>query len=137
MSMDWTLKDNMVNGLIFCTRLTSRISSHTHLYKQGRRKDFFLGWGLTVDISRGSKEDFPGGPSVAKFHFTHPKLRKRPFFSKTLIGKCQISNYRENLGSPAPFQRPCVQTGAETCDTAAEAIEPDPASCSWRVIPGG
>jgi len=33
-SMDWTLQDNMVDGLFFCATLTSRRGSHTHLYKQ-------------------------------------------------------------------------------------------------------
>jgi len=28
-SLDWTLEDNIVNGLIFCARLTSRRSGHT------------------------------------------------------------------------------------------------------------
>jgi len=28
-SMDWTMKDNMVNGLFFCATLTSRRRGHT------------------------------------------------------------------------------------------------------------
>jgi len=31
---------------------------------------------------------------MVKFHFSHPKLRKQPFFAKHLIGKCQISKFR-------------------------------------------
>jgi len=88
----------------------------------GANSGFFQGW----------QKDFPGGPKVVKFHFTHPKLRKRPFFAKNLIGKFQITGK-----ALAPLQRPCVQTEAETSDTAAEAVEADPARCSWRAIPGG
>jgi len=137
--MDWTLEGNMVNGLIFCTRLTSRRSGHTHLCKHGRRKDFFLGWGLIVDFSRGSKKRFSRGGKSSKISFYPPKTKKTTFFAKNLVVKCQISNYRENLGSPAParVQRSCVQTGAETSDTAAVALEPDPARCSWRASPAG
>jgi len=39
------------------------------------------------------------------FHFSHPKLRKQPFFAKNLIGKCQISESREErraLSAPLP-----------------------------------
>ena len=35
-SMDWTLEDNMVDGLFFCATLTGR-RGHTHLYKQERK----------------------------------------------------------------------------------------------------
>jgi len=38
---------------------------------------------------------FQKGAKVVKFDFTHSKLRKRPFFAKNLIGKCQISNSGE------------------------------------------
>jgi len=33
-SMDWTLEDNMVDGLFFCATLTSRRRGHTHLWYQ-------------------------------------------------------------------------------------------------------
>jgi len=54
--MDWTLEDNMVNGLIPCTTFTSRRGGHTHLYKHGRRKDFFQEEVNNADISRGAKK---------------------------------------------------------------------------------
>jgi len=82
MSMDWTLEDNVVNGLISCATLTSRRSGHIHLCKHGRRKDFFKGEVNSVDISRGSKKDFLGEPKVVKFYLTYTKLRKRPFLLK-------------------------------------------------------
>jgi len=59
-SMDWTLEDNMVDGLFFCATLTGRRGGHT----------------------------------------------------------------------------PSVQAGAETSDTGAEAVEPDPGS-SWEGHSGG
>jgi len=34
-SMDWTLEDNIVNCLIFCTTLTSSRSSHTPFVQAG------------------------------------------------------------------------------------------------------
>jgi len=115
--MDWALEDNMDNGLIFCTRLTSRRSGHTHLCKHGRQKDFFLGWGLIVDFSRGSKKDFPEGPKVVKFHFTHPKLRKRPFFAETLLGKCQISITGTTLA-------PLPHSNAHVCKQERKRLTP-------------
>ena len=36
-SMDWTLEDNMADGLLFCATLTGRSGGHTHLYKQERK----------------------------------------------------------------------------------------------------
>ena len=37
-SMNWTLEDNMVDGLFFCATLTGRRRGHTHLYKQERNR---------------------------------------------------------------------------------------------------
>jgi len=55
-----------------------------------------------VNFSRRSPKYFSrGGPKVAKFDFTHSKLRKQPFFAKNLIGKCQILNSRGGLAPPA------------------------------------
>jgi len=34
-SMDWTLEDNMVDGLFFCTTLTGRRGSHTSFVQAG------------------------------------------------------------------------------------------------------
>jgi len=34
-SMDWTLEDNMVNGLFFCATLTSRSGGHTTFVQAG------------------------------------------------------------------------------------------------------
>jgi len=31
--MDWTLEDDMVDGLFFCATLTGRRGGRTHLYK--------------------------------------------------------------------------------------------------------
>jgi len=36
--MDWTLEDNMVDGLFFCATLTSRRREHTHLCKQEQKR---------------------------------------------------------------------------------------------------
>jgi len=36
-SMDWTLEDNLVDGLFFCATLTGRKGGQTHLYKQERK----------------------------------------------------------------------------------------------------
>ena len=33
--MDWTLKDNMVDGLVFCVTLTGRRGNHTPLVQTG------------------------------------------------------------------------------------------------------
>ena len=37
-SMDWTLEDNMVDGLFFCATLTGRKEAIPHLYKQERKR---------------------------------------------------------------------------------------------------
>ena len=37
-SMDWTLEDNMVDGLFFCATLTGGRGGHTHFYKQERKR---------------------------------------------------------------------------------------------------
>jgi len=37
-SMDWTLEDNMVNGLFFCATLTGRKEAIPHLYKQEQKR---------------------------------------------------------------------------------------------------
>jgi len=37
-SMDWTLKDNMVDGVLFCATLTGRRGGHTNLYKHERKR---------------------------------------------------------------------------------------------------
>jgi len=42
-------------------------------------------------------------PKVAKFHFTHSKLKKRPFFAENLTGKFKIPG---GLGSPSPLPTP-------------------------------
>jgi len=45
---------------------------------------------------------------VVKFDFNKSKLRKRPFFVKHLIEKCQISKSKGGLGPcspPAPVMR--------------------------------
>jgi len=34
--LDWTLEDNMVDGLFFCTTLTGRRGSHTPFVQTGR-----------------------------------------------------------------------------------------------------
>jgi len=36
--MDWTLEDNMVDGLFFCATLKGCRGGHTHLYKQERKR---------------------------------------------------------------------------------------------------
>jgi len=36
--MDWTLEDNMVDGLFFCATLTGRKEAIPHLYKQERKR---------------------------------------------------------------------------------------------------
>jgi len=36
--MDWTLEDDMADGLLFCATLTGRRGGHTHLYKQERKR---------------------------------------------------------------------------------------------------
>ena len=37
-SMDWTLENNMVDGLFFCATLTGRWGGRPHLYKQERKR---------------------------------------------------------------------------------------------------
>jgi len=37
-SMDWTLEDNMVDGLFFCTTLTGRRGGHTPFVQAGAEK---------------------------------------------------------------------------------------------------
>jgi len=57
--------------MVFASK--SKIDAFNH----GRLKDFFR---------RGYKgiflKFFQGGPNVVKFHFSHSKLRKQPFFAK-------------------------------------------------------
>jgi len=45
MSMDWTLEDNMVDGLIPCTTFTSRRGGHTPFVQTWASKGFFPGGG--------------------------------------------------------------------------------------------
>ena len=47
---------------------------------------------------------------MMKFHFSHSKLRKQPFFAKNVIGKCQIFKSREGPRSPSapPLPTPMV-----------------------------
>ena len=64
-----------------------------------------------MNFSRPGQKYFSrGGPKVAKFDFTHSKLRKRPFFAKNLIGKCQISNSRGALLHLPPLPTLLIQT---------------------------
>jgi len=42
----------------------------------GPRKDFFQGGG-----NRGFFQNFPRGPKLMKFVFSHSKLTKQPFFA--------------------------------------------------------
>jgi len=46
-SVDWTLEDNMVNGLFFCATLTGRRGGHTHLYKKERKRPTPVRWRLS------------------------------------------------------------------------------------------
>jgi len=56
---------------------------------------------LTVDFPGEPKNIFAmGWLKLAKFHFTHLKLRKQSFFAKSLMGKCQIS--KSKGGKPLP-----------------------------------
>jgi len=71
---------------------------------------FFPGGGAKVDFPGVNKNIFPVAAKVAKFHFTHSKLRKRPILLKNVIGKCHISNSREGQSPPYPHSRhPCLQ----------------------------
>jgi len=47
--------------------------------------------GSTVDCSSGSQKDFSRGTKVVKFYFHPLESKKTTTFSKTVIGKCQIS----------------------------------------------
>jgi len=41
--MDWTLEDNMVDGLFLCATLTSGRRAIPHLYKQERKRPTLVG----------------------------------------------------------------------------------------------
>jgi len=52
---------------------------HDFTNKHGHRKDFFQRGQQWIFLG-AAKEFSNGGPKMVKFHFTHSKLRKQPFF---------------------------------------------------------